>query len=180
MGAMKRRAKRLAPLSASGIVAINLRKARELRGLSQAEAGERLGRYLRRPWSAASVSAAERSWERPPERSFTANEIDGFSRAFGLPMLWFFLPPGREESGRPLPQRWGRRLLWSNAEDLRGRVEALTRGARAAGLPQALLDAEDALATALRRHRSDSLRRVARQLRKMAGTLETAGRSRRR
>jgi hypothetical protein len=60
------------PLTASGIVAINLRRARELRGFSQAEAGELLGDYLRKPWSAATVSAAERSWERPPERSCPA------------------------------------------------------------------------------------------------------------
>ncbi len=97
MGVRRKTRRRPEPLTASGIVAINLRRARELRGLSQAEAGELLGGFLRRPWSAATVSAAERSWERGPERAFGVNELDGFSRAFRLPMLWFLLPPARED-----------------------------------------------------------------------------------
>ena len=91
MAVRRTRKKQPKPLTAGHIVAISLKRARELRGLSQAEAGELLGEHLRRPWSAATVSAAERSWEREPARSFTANELDGFSRAFGLPLLWFLL-----------------------------------------------------------------------------------------
>jgi transcriptional regulator with XRE-family HTH domain len=168
------------PLTASGIVAINLRRARELRGLSQAEAGELLGDYLRKPWSAATVSAAERSWERLPERSFTANELDGFSRAFRLPLLWFLLPPNNEDTERPLPQRWVRRLLWMDSRDLHDRVSALTRDRRAAALAGMMETAEDALADALAGHRMDRLRGLARQLREVAGTLERAGTARRR
>jgi transcriptional regulator with XRE-family HTH domain len=176
MAVRRSRKRRPEPLTASGIVAINLRRARELRGLSQAEAGELLGDYLRKPWSAATVSAAERSWERPPERSFTANELDGFSRAFRLPLLWFLLPPGREDTERPLPQRWARRLLWTDSRDLHGRVEGLTRDRRAAALARLMDTAEDALADALAGYRVDRLRGLARQLREVAGTLEKSGR----
>jgi transcriptional regulator with XRE-family HTH domain len=177
MGVRRSRKKKPEPLSAGNIVAINLRRARELRGLSQAEAGELLGDYLRNSWSPATVSAAERSWERGPERSFTANELDGFSRAFRLPLLWFLLPPAREEAdGRPLPRNWVRRLLWSDSAELQDRVEELARDRRAAALAGLMDSAEDALADALAGHRGDRLRGLARQLREVAGTLERAGR----
>ncbi len=181
MGVRRSRKKQPGPLSAGNIVALNLKRARELRGLSQAEAGELLGDYLRNPWSTATVSAAERSWERGPERSFTANELDGFSRAFRLPVLWFLLPPHREEAdGRPLPQRWVRRLLWSDSSELQDHVEELARDRRAAALAGLMDSAEDALAAALTGHRGDRLRGLARQLRGVAETLERAGRSGRR
>ncbi len=177
MGVRRRRRKRPEPLSAGHIVALNLKRARELRGLSQAETGELLGDHLPKPWSAATVSAAERCWERGPERSFTANELDGFSRAFRLPMLWFLLPPERDEGdGRPLPQGWVRRLLWSDSRELRDHVEGLTRDRRASALAGIMDTAEDALADALAGHRADRLRALARQLREVAGTLDRAGR----
>ena len=47
MAVRRSRKRQPEPLSASGIVAINLKRARELRGMSQAEAGELLGDYLR-------------------------------------------------------------------------------------------------------------------------------------
>ena len=172
-----RRQKKPEALTASGIVALNLRRARELRGLSQAEAGELLGRYLRGPWSTATMSAAERCWEVPPQRSFTAHELDAFSRAFKLPIAWFLLPPPPEEcGGRPLPPGWVRRLLWSGADDLHDRVEALGAGRRGAALPGLIEDAEAAVAQALAGRRRDKLRMLARQLRDVAGTLEAAGR----
>lgn len=181
MGVRRSRKRRPEPLSASGIVAVNLKRARELRGLSQAEAGDLLGDYLRNPWSAATVSAAERSWERGPARSFTANELDGFSRAFRLPVLWFLLPPHRDEAdGRPLPQRWVRRLLWSDSSELDDHVEELARDRRAAALAGLMDSAEDAVADAITGHRADRLRGLARQLREVAGTLEQVGRSGRR
>jgi transcriptional regulator with XRE-family HTH domain len=181
MAVRRSRKRRPDPLSASGIVAINLKRARELRGMSQAEAGELLGDYLRNPWSAATVSAAERSWERGPERSFSANELDGFSRAIRLPVFWFLLPPHREEAdGRPLPERWVRRLLWSDSSELQDHVEELARDRRAAALAGIMDTAEEALAEALAGHRGDRLRGLARQLHEVAGTLERAGRSSRR
>ncbi len=176
MGVQRSRKRRAAALTASGIVAINLKRARELRGLSQAEAGEILGDYLRKPWSTATVSAAERSWERGPERSFTANELDGFSRAFRLPMLWFLLPPERDEGdGRALPKGWVRRLLWSDSRELHDHVDGLARDRRAAALAGIMDSAEEALADALAGHRADRLRALAHQLREVAGTLEGAG-----
>lgn len=175
------RRRTMEPLTASGIVAINLRKARELRRLSQAEAGDLLGGYLRKPWSAATVSAAERSWERGPERSFTANELDGFAQAFRLPVLWFLLPPGREDTGdRVLPSGWVRRLLWSESSELQDRVELLAQERRGAALPEVLETAADALAGALAGRRAARVKALARQLREIAETLERIGRHRKR
>ena len=169
------------PLTASGIVALNLRRARELRGLSQAEAGELLGEYLPKSWSAASFSAAERSWERGPERSFTANELDAFSRAFKLPVLWFLLPPPREEArGRPLPRAWVQRLLWSESTELLDHAQELAADRRAASLLGVIDAGEDALVEALAKYRAGKLSGLARQLREVARTLESGAKKRRR
>lgn len=176
---VRRRA--IEPLTASGIVAINLRKARELRGLSQAEAGDLLGRYLRKPWSAATVSAAERSWERGPERSFTANELDGFAQAFRLPVLWFLLPSGRlDTSDRPLPSGWVKRLLWTESRELQDRVELLAQERRGAVVPEVLETAADALAGALKGRGAERVKALARQLRDIAESLERISRHRKR
>jgi hypothetical protein len=180
MGVRRTRKKQPQTLTAGNIVAINLKRARELRGLSQAEAGALLGEYLKKPWSAATLSAAERSWQTGPERSFTANELDGFSRAFRLPVMWFLLPPSKHEGdGRPLPQGWVRRLLWTDSTDLLDHVEGLGRDRRAAAMLGVMDSAEDALTDALAGHRADRLRGVAGQLRDAATTLEKAGKRRR-
>ena len=169
------------PLTASGIVALNLRRARELRGMSQAEAGELVGEYLPKSWSAASFSAAERSWERGPERSFTANELDAFSRAFKLPVLWFLLPPPRDEArGRPLPRAWIQRLLWSDSTELLDHAREFATDRRAAKLLGVLDTGEDALVEALAKYRAEKLTGLARQLRQLASTLESGAKKKKR
>jgi transcriptional regulator with XRE-family HTH domain len=80
-------------MTANQLVAYNLRRARELRELTQEQAAERLEPLLGQLWSKATFSSAERSAE--PERrarEFTADELLAFSAAFDLPLAWFFLP----------------------------------------------------------------------------------------
>jgi transcriptional regulator with XRE-family HTH domain len=79
--------------SASQVVAHNLTKARELRGLTQAEVAERLSRFTGAPWSQTTVAQAEGSVSGQRIRQFTANELVALARTFDLPVLFFFLPP---------------------------------------------------------------------------------------
>lgn len=84
-------------MTGNQVVAHNLRRARLMVDWSQEEAGERLARYLGRPWSKVVWSAAERS--RVPEsrpRRFDADEIVAFARLFDVPPEFFFeVPEGR-------------------------------------------------------------------------------------
>jgi transcriptional regulator with XRE-family HTH domain len=87
-------------LTPNQTVAYNMRRARLEKGWSQAEAAERLAPYLGKPWSTASYSLAECSLERPERiRVFGADELVALSQAFGLPVLWFLLPPNLGPEG---------------------------------------------------------------------------------
>lgn len=79
--------------TASQVVAHNLTRARELRGLTQVEVAERLTRFTGSNWSQATVAQAEGSIAGNRVRQFTANELVALARAFDLPLLYFFLPP---------------------------------------------------------------------------------------
>ncbi|MGQ0616228.1 MAG: helix-turn-helix domain-containing protein [Acidimicrobiia bacterium] len=79
--------------TASQVVAHNLTRARELRGLTQAEIAERLARFTGSNWSQATVAQAEGSVSGQRVRQFTANELVALARTFDLPVLFFFLPP---------------------------------------------------------------------------------------
>jgi transcriptional regulator with XRE-family HTH domain len=79
-------------ITANQLVAANLRRARELRGLTQEQAAEQLEPYLGTRWSPAVFSAAETSVRTKRVREFSANEILAFACAFELPVTWFFLP----------------------------------------------------------------------------------------
>ena len=80
-------------MTANQLVAYNLRRARELRGLTQEQAAEQLEPYLGRRWSKATFSAAETSVTSGRTREFSADEILAFSAAFAVPPGWFYLPP---------------------------------------------------------------------------------------
>ncbi|MFJ9628052.1 hypothetical protein ACIRU8_10210 [Streptomyces sp. NPDC101175] len=84
-------------LSANQIVAFNMWRSRRSAGWSQQDVAELLEKYTGRPWSNASVSAAERSWQGGRPRKFDANEILAFSKIFDEPIAYFFLPP--EDAG---------------------------------------------------------------------------------
>ncbi len=74
-------------------LAFNLARARERQGWTLNEAAERLEPYLRRRWSKANLSAAERSIAGERIRNFDADEIVAFARCFELPIAFFFMPP---------------------------------------------------------------------------------------
>lgn len=87
--------------SPNQVVAYNLARAREDRGWTQEEAGQRLEPHLGVSWSKATFSQAERSVDPGKSRGFTADEIVAFSRCFDLPVAWFFLPPPPGTPGTP-------------------------------------------------------------------------------
>lgn len=80
-------------LTASQVVAHNLSRARELRGLTQTEVAERLARFTGARWSQATVAQAEGSVRGQRMRQFTANELVALARTFDVPILYFFMPP---------------------------------------------------------------------------------------
>jgi transcriptional regulator with XRE-family HTH domain len=70
------------------LVALNIRHWRNVAGITQAELGERLG------WSAANVSAAERSVDPARDaRRFDAQTLTELALALGIPLAALFLPP---------------------------------------------------------------------------------------
>lgn len=70
------------------VVAVNLARFRRAAGMTQGELGAHLG------WSAANVSAAERSADAARERRrFDAQTVAELSLALGIPLAAFFLPP---------------------------------------------------------------------------------------
>lgn len=81
-------------------MAHNLRQARDLWGLTQEEAAERLAPFLttrarKGRWSGADVSIAERSVDADARgREFTADDVFAFALAFDLPVTYFLIPPG--------------------------------------------------------------------------------------
>lgn len=89
-------------LSPAQIVAINLKRAREMRKLTQGEAATLLEPYLGTRWSKASFSAAEAgSLKGDKIRQFSADDLVAFAQAFDLPVTWFFIPPATWED-RPV------------------------------------------------------------------------------
>lgn len=86
-------------LTPNQIVAYNLAKARQLRGWTQDQAAERLAAFSGEHWSKASWSFAERTVDGVRVRQFSADDLFAFSLAFGLPLAWWFMPPGAEDPG---------------------------------------------------------------------------------
>ena len=86
-------------LTANQIVAYNLARIRKARGLSQDQAADLLEPYIGARWSKAVYSAAERSYDGKRVRQFTADDLVAMAKAFGVPVLYFFLPPKVEDRG---------------------------------------------------------------------------------
>jgi hypothetical protein len=84
------------------VVAFNLTVARQLRGWTQEEAAVKLEPFVGARWSKATFSSAERSIDGRRIRQFTADEIVAFSRCFGVPIGFFFMPPRPSESEAPV------------------------------------------------------------------------------
>jgi len=167
-------------LTPNQIVAENLYRARILRGWTQEQAAEVLEPYLGVRWSKATFSAAERSVSRRDRiREFTADELVAFSRAFLLPIPWFFLPPGPDLVGR-LPLVRLPDLAKSDQALVQGPYLDLVFGTEetAADLRRRL---DEALESIPSKERSESQRKVARYsgmrataiIRKTLGDLRT-------
>jgi transcriptional regulator with XRE-family HTH domain len=88
-------------LTPNQVVAYNLGRARALRGWSQSEATAALAPYVGIHWSRQGLSQAERSITGRVRRSFDADELVAFARAFRVPIGLFFLPPD-ELDGLPV------------------------------------------------------------------------------
>ncbi|HEV3381650.1 MAG TPA: helix-turn-helix transcriptional regulator [Trebonia sp.] len=69
------------------IVAWNMTHWRKIAGLTQEELGDRL------KWSAAVVSAAERSWDAKRIRQFSVDDLVNIAEALDLPVSALLLPP---------------------------------------------------------------------------------------
>lgn len=89
-------------LTPNQIVAFNLAQARMWKGWTQEQAAAELEPYLGARWSKASFSAAERSVDGQRVRQFSADELVAFSRCFGVPVGFFFLPPPPGAADRPI------------------------------------------------------------------------------
>jgi transcriptional regulator with XRE-family HTH domain len=83
--------------SPNQVVALNIARARAMRGWTQEQASEALAPYLGTRWSNASFSAVERSIAGARVKQFSADELVALARGFDLPLGWFFLPPPPEE-----------------------------------------------------------------------------------
>lgn len=113
-------------LSYNQLVAYNLERIRRASGLTQEVVGQRMAVWTGKEWSVASVSAAERSHATPRVRRFDADDLAALSGIFGVPIEWFFLPPGDESdetwqvTGGGLlkytPSEWLAALFGLNAE----------------------------------------------------------------
>jgi len=179
MASKSRKTRRSEPLTASGIVSLNVRRIREERGWTQANAGERLERVTGRPFSVATVSALERGWERTgPERAFTITEIDSISLAFNVSLLELLLPPSKEETTRRLPARWVQRLVWSESSAVETRVEALAHDKRSAELVDRLARGENVFRLGVRKAHQYRLKKLADKLRETASELDNVSRPR--
>jgi transcriptional regulator with XRE-family HTH domain len=75
------------------VVAWNIARYRKAAGLTQAELGVLTARSKR------NISADERSWDGTHTREFNAHELAGLSRALGVPIVAFFLPPDDDGAG---------------------------------------------------------------------------------
>jgi len=77
------------------IIAMNMRQWRRAAGMTQEQLGERLG------WSAANISAAERSAEEGRDRRrFDGDTLAALALTIGVPLHAFFLPPDDDGAGK--------------------------------------------------------------------------------
>jgi len=122
-------------LTANQLIGYNLSRIRRALGLSQEEAAERLAPYLGTRWSKTVFSAAERSYDGGRVRQFDGDEILAMSLAFGVPPVYFLLPPRLED--RP-----GGAVLTSGKVDVSWRqlVGALEGGEMRAAYDQRLVE----------------------------------------
>ena len=90
----KRRPSQVEPTwTPNQVVAANLARLRQRRGLTQAETARQLSAIAGKQWTEAMVAHAERSVTGNRVREFTADDLVTFARAFDVPVLYFLTPP---------------------------------------------------------------------------------------
>ncbi len=90
-------------------------------------------------WSKATFSQAERSIDPGKSRAFSADEIVAFADTFGLPVVWFFLPPPPGTDGTPTRAEAGQTPT-EYASELRRLLQ------RVVGTPEHRADIDETLA----------------------------------
>lgn len=94
--------------TANQMVALNLARARKLKGWTQERAAAELEPYLGTRWSTATMSQVERSVAGERIKQFSVDELVALSQAFDLPITWFLVPPRDEAlSGFDAPDAGG-------------------------------------------------------------------------
>jgi transcriptional regulator with XRE-family HTH domain len=84
------------------VIALNLKKLREMRKMTQEQAAEKLSQFLPGRWSKQAFSNAERSIEGKRIKQFNADEIIAIARAFEVTISDIFAPPYEAIHGRPV------------------------------------------------------------------------------
>ncbi|MFM9604283.1 hypothetical protein [Streptomyces turgidiscabies] len=96
-GLMEPRRRTFQVFTVNQVVAYNLMRFRRASGWTQEECAAELTRVTGKPWTNASLSAAERSWKTGRIKEFDANEIMAFASVFRKGVMNFFIPiPGAE------------------------------------------------------------------------------------
>jgi transcriptional regulator with XRE-family HTH domain len=85
-------------MTTNQVIAHNLREARRQHGWTQERAAAELEPFLGTRWSVPVFSAAERSVAGERIREFSADDVHALSRAFNLPLTFFFRPPPGADS----------------------------------------------------------------------------------
>lgn len=80
-------------MDVNAIVSFNVKAIRERRGWTQQEVAERLAVLTDHLLPQASISAMERGFDGDRRRRFDAHELYLLSMVFGVPIVYFFIPP---------------------------------------------------------------------------------------
>ncbi len=84
-------------LDVNAVVSYNLRTIRQRQGWTQEGVAQRLAQLSGHELPQASISAMERGFEGGRRRRFDAHELYLLSVVFGVPIVYFFIPPPTEE-----------------------------------------------------------------------------------
>jgi transcriptional regulator with XRE-family HTH domain len=84
-------------LDVNAVVSYNLRTIRQRQGWTQEQVAQRLAQLTGHELPQASISAMERGFDGNRRRRFDAHELYLLSVVFGVPIMYFFLPPPRDE-----------------------------------------------------------------------------------
>ena len=84
-------------LDVNAVVSYNLRTIRQRQGWTQEGVAQRLGQLTGHELPQASISAMERGFDGNRRRRFDAHELYLLSVVFGVPIMYFFIPPPMED-----------------------------------------------------------------------------------